>query len=276
MIFADPVPAEFASGQYYDHAGVDYYLSPAKLESDYASVRFERELRFFRKHCAAGAVLDVGCSSGAFLFQLNQRFPGCYRVLGTDVSGPPLDYAEQRGVAVVRGNFLEQDFGERKFDAVTFWAVLEHLLEPGPFLAKAASVLQPGGRCFVLVPNMRSLAARWLGARYRYIYPQHLNYFTAGTLTRLVEQRFSVIDRRSTHFNPIVVWQDWRGGDRDISNRERAQLLQRTTAYKQQPLLRPVKALYRLTEAALGTLNLADNLALALRKKPEPFGRNST
>ena len=150
---------------------------------------------------------------------------------------------------------------------MTFWAVLEHLLEPGQFLAKAESVLKPDGLCFVLVPNMKSLAARLLGARYRYIYPQHLNYFTKATLTRLVEPRFSVIEFRSTHFNPIVIWQDWRSGGKEISNRERAQLLQRTTSYKQNPLLRPVKALYGLTEKALAALNLADNLAVVLRRR---------
>ena len=265
MIYANPVPAEFASGEYYDRAGGDYYLSPAKLESDYAAVRFERELRLFRRHCQGGAVLDVGCSSGAFLFQLKQRFPGRYHVLGTDVSGPPLDYAESRGVAVVRGSFLEQDFGGRQFDAVTFWAVLEHLAEPQEFLVKAASVLKPSGLCFVLVPNMESLAERLLGARYRYVYPQHLNYFTTVTLRKLVEERFSVIESRSTHFNPVVIWQDWRGGGREVSNRERAQLLQRTTAYKQKPWLRPVKALYGLAERTLGVLNLADNLVVVLR-----------
>src|SRR6266513_1675911 len=106
MIYADPVPPEFASGQYYDQTGAEYYLSPAKLESDYAPVRFERELRLFRKHCSNGAVLDVGCSSGAFLHQLKHRFPSCYDILGTDVSGAPLDYAESRGIPVVRSNFL--------------------------------------------------------------------------------------------------------------------------------------------------------------------------
>lgn len=267
MIYVNPVPAEFASGEYYDRAGADYYLWPAKLESDYAAVRFERELRLFRKHCERGAVLDVGCSSGAFLFQLIQRFPGCYEALGTDVSGPPLDYAESRGVAVVRGNFLEQDFGGRKFDAVTFWAALEHLLAPQQFLAKAVSVLKPDGLCLVLVPNMKSLAARLLGPRYRYIYPQHLNYFTKATLKKLVEARFSVIEFGSTHFNPIVIWQDWRGGGKEVSNRERAQLLQRTTAYKQNPLLRPVKALCALTEKTFGALNLADNLVVVLRRR---------
>jgi 2-polyprenyl-3-methyl-5-hydroxy-6-metoxy-1,4-benzoquinol methylase len=267
MIYANPAPAEFASGQYYDRAGADYYLSSAKLEGDYAAVRFERERRLFRKHCRSGAVLDVGCGSGAFLFQLNQRFPGCYQILGTDVSGPPLDYAEGHGVAVVRGNFLERDFGPKQFDAVTFWAVVEHLLEPRLFLAKAWSILKPDGLCFVLVPNMKSLAARALGARYRYLYPQHLNYFTQATFRKLVESWFSVIAFRTTHFNPIVIWQDWRGGGKDISNRERADLLQRTTSYKQNPFLKPVKALYQLTERTLGALNLADNLMVVLRKK---------
>src|ERR1051325_2866365 len=142
MVYANPVPAEFASGQYYDTAGADYYLSPAKLESDYASVRFERELKIFRQHCQSGAVLDLGCSSGAFLYQLKQRYLD-YESLGTDVSGAPLDYGESKGVPVVRGDFLAHDFGEKKFHAVTFWAVLEHLAEPKRFIQKAVSVLKP-------------------------------------------------------------------------------------------------------------------------------------
>lgn len=267
MIYANPVPAEYVSGQYYDQAGADYYLSAAKLESDYAAMRFERELRLFRRYCQGGAVLDVGCSSGAFLFQLNRRSPGCYRVLGTDVSGPPLDYAESRGVAVVRGNFVEQEFGDRRFDAVTFWAVLEHLAAPGQFLSKAASVLNPEGLCFVLAPNMKSLASRTLRTRYRYVYPQHLNYFTEATLRKLVEAQFHLIELRFTHFNPIVIWQDWRGGGKEVSNRERARLLQRTTAYKQNPLMLPLKSVYALAERTLGALRLADNVAVVLRKK---------
>src|SRR5882724_2364831 len=110
MIYANPVPTEFASGAYYNQIGAGYYLSPGKLESDYADVRFERELCLFRKHCKWGAVLDVGCSSGGFLFQLNRRFPGSYQMLGTDASGPPLDYAQSRGIPVMRGDFLEHTF----------------------------------------------------------------------------------------------------------------------------------------------------------------------
>ena len=266
MVYANPVPAPFASGEYYDRAGRDYYLTPAKLESDYASVRFERELRLFRKHSPGGSVLDVGCSSGAFLFQLQSRFPGDYQVLGADASGPALDYAESRGVPVLRGDFLRADFAGQEFGTVTFWAVLEHLAEPKAFLEKACAILKPSGLCFVLVPNLGSLAARLLRARYRYIYPQHLNYFTQTTLIKLVESRFSLIEARFTHFNPLVIWQDWRRGDQEVSNQQRADLLKRTTAYKQKRWLWPVRALYRLAESGLGRFRLADNLMVVLRK----------
>src|SRR5207302_2082345 len=132
---------------------------------------------------------------------------------------------------------------------------------------RAASLLKPDGLCFVLVPNMQSLAVGLLAFRYRYIYPQHLNYFTRQTLARLVNAQFSVIELRATHFNPIVIWQDWRSGGAEVSNRERGDLLKRTTAYKENPLLKPVKAVYKLAERALSALNLADNLAAVLRKR---------
>jgi len=267
MVYASPVPEEFVSGTYYDRLGADYYLSPAKLESDFADVRFERELRLFRAHCARGAVLDVGCSTGAFLYQLNKRFPSSYDLVGADASGPALDYAAARGLRVIRGAFPVVDFAGEIFDAVTFWAVLEHLNDPRAFLDKAWSVLKPQGLCFALVPNLQSLAARLLGGRYRYFYPQHLNYFTRKTLLRLVEARFTVVASTCTHFNPVVVWQDWRGRGKDVSEQARAQLLKRTTAYKQNTWLGPVKALYRFVETALSRLSLADNLVVVLRKK---------
>ena len=267
MVYANPAPTAKVSGEYYEAAGSDYYLSPDKLESDYADVRFERELRLFREFCGSGSVLDVGCSSGAFLFQLHKRWPDAYQILGTDVSGAPLAYAESRGVPVKRGRFLEQVFDGCKFDAVTFWAVIEHLAQPNQFLNHTAEVLRAGGLCFVLVPNLRSLAFRLLRSRYRYVYPQHLNYFTARTLTCLCVPRFAVVATRFMHFNPVVLWQDWRSGGSDVSNRERADLLKRTTALKQNSWLAPLKLGYALIEKALAGLGLADNLVLVLRRK---------
>ena len=267
MVFVNPAPAAMSTGQFYDTEGADYYLSPAKLESDYADVRFERELRLFRRFCPRGSVLDVGSGSGAFLFQIKRRWPSDYEILGTDVSGAPLDYAESRGVPVIREDFLRHEFGQIRFDAITFWAVLEHLFDPKGFLEKTDSILKSGGLCFVLVPNLQSLAVRLLGPRYRYVYPQHLNYFSPATLRKLIEPYFNLIELRTTHFNPIVIWQDIHAGGRDVSNAERGELLKRTTAYKQSAPLKPVKILYRATEKMLGALKLADNLVAVLQKR---------
>ena len=269
MIYADPIEPRFASGQFYDQRGISFYLSRNKLESDHAAVRFERELRIFRAYCPSGSVLDVGCSTGAFLLSLKSTSPADYSVFGTDVVSAALDYAESHGVRILRKSFLDLADENLLFDAITFWAVMEHLVEPRKFLRQAASLLKPGGLCFVLVPNMNSLAVRVLGAKYRYIMPEHLNYFTPSTLRKFVEgcPEFVVANLTSTHFNPIVILKDLRGGTGLVPDSERAELLKRTTGWKQNPWLRPVKSLYSMAESALAAYNLADNLVIVLRKK---------
>jgi 2-polyprenyl-3-methyl-5-hydroxy-6-metoxy-1,4-benzoquinol methylase len=263
MVYANPVPVEMATGNFYDRAGGEY-LTPEKIESDYADVRFERELRLFRVHCPRGSVLDVGCSSGGFLYQLKKRYPNDYKILGTDVSSEPLAYAAKMGVPVARGEFLTQSFAE-KFDAVTFWAVMEHLSDPKAFLQKAVSILKPGGHCFILTPNLNSLAVRLIGAKYRYIFPEHLNYFTPQTMKHFAGGELAVEQVVSLHFNPLVIWQDARGGAREVSRAERVKLLKRTTGYKQSRWLLPVKLAYRATESILGKFSLADNVAIVGR-----------
>jgi 2-polyprenyl-3-methyl-5-hydroxy-6-metoxy-1,4-benzoquinol methylase len=268
MVYATPVEPEFASGKFYDRLAVPFYLSPDKLESDYAPVRFERELRWFRRFCSRGRILDVGCSTGAFLYQLRARYGSDYEGLGTDVAGAALDHAASRGVPVVRAPFLEHDFGSGTFDAITFWAVIEHLAEPKRFLAKAATLLRPGGFCFILVPNLRSLAVRLLGAKHRYLMPAHLNYFSAATLRRfaVAADRFAVIELGWTHFNPVVILQDFRGGTGRVADSERARLLRRTTSYKVNPWLKPAKWAYTGIEKVLAVLGLTDNLVVVLRR----------
>ena len=269
MIFESPLPTEIDNGEFYEGTGAAFYLSPDKLAGDHSPVRYGRELRLFRRVVAKGHVLDVGCGTGGFLHQLNQRFPGSYDVHGTDVAGPALDHAESLGIRIRRGSFLDGSFEAGAFDAVTFWAVLEHLTEPKDFLKQAARVLKPGGICLALVPNIRSLAVRLIGTRYRYILPQHVNYFSRHTLARLASEAgdFSVEDVAFTHFNPVVIWQDWRRGGDLVSDRDRAALLQKTNSLKARRGLTPARWAYALLEVFLGTLGLTDNVAIVLRKR---------
>lgn len=269
MRYANPVDAELANGNFYEHLAKPYYLSPEKIVSDYAEVRFARERRILRRHCRRGRVLDVGCSTGGFLHSLNRLFPGDYDVVGMDVAGPALDHAESMGVQVIREPFLNAPAGLDSFDAVTFWAVLEHLDQPRAFLTQAASALKLGGHCFVLVPNLDSLAIRFLGTRYRYVMAEHLNYFSRRTLTQLARgiPEFEIVDHHSTHFNPVVLWQDWRSPLDRVPDAERARLLSRTTRWKESAALAPARWIYSGVEWLLGKLILADNLVIVLRRR---------
>lgn len=269
MVFANPVATELATGTFYDDRGTSFYLSPQKLESDYSSVRFVRELRLFRRYCQRGAVLDVGCSTGAFLFNLQSRFPGDYDVTGTDVTEAALMYARSKGIRVVQSSFFEIDSTTHQFDAVTFWAVMEHLVTPRIFLSKAAELLRPGGHCFILVPNLRSLAVRVLGSKYRYIMPDHVNYFTPSTLRAFAETvpELQIVGGASTHFNPMVIVKDFRGRNSRVPDAERAALLHRTTRWKQNPALAPARLAYSAIERLLAVSNLADNIAIVLKKR---------
>lgn len=277
MVYSLEVPVQYATGEFYDKGGPSFYLSKPKVESDYSAVRYKRELQLFRRFCKGGDVLDVGCSTGGFLFNLKRTFCGEYTVLGTDVVSAALTYAEGHGVRVVRGEFLNHDFGDARFDAVTLWAVLEHLVDPAKTLLKVNSILKPGGLCFILVPNLGSIAVRMLGARYRYFLQEHLNYFDSNTLRQIACKYFECLHLGTTHFNPIVIFQDLL--NRSLVSKEgRAQLLERTTGYKQSRALFPLRGIYWLCERVLQMFCLSDNLVFvgrSFQQSPPPPRFNS-
>ena len=71
---------------------------------------------------------------------------------------------------------------------MTLWTVLEHIVEPGPFLESVRRLLAPHGVLLILVPNFESLAVRVLHEKaVTFAGDSHVNHFSAATLTRLIE-----------------------------------------------------------------------------------------
>lgn len=254
------------ASDYYSTDADCFYISDDKVRGDYAPHRYDREIKALRQHCPSGKVLDVGCSTGGFLHQMQLRFPGNYSLFGTDVAHNATSIAASHGVNIISANFLADTFPERDFQAITFWAVLEHLLSPADYLLQAHKLLAPGGLVFVVVPNVRSLALRILGRRYRYVMSEHVNYFSTRTLTRLFESQFTPLRLTTSHFNPLVILQD---SIRKSAPKpaERAQLLNRTNAMKERLAFKPLYACYKFAECLLAPAGLADNIMAVFRKK---------
>ncbi len=146
-----------------------------------------------------GRLLDVGCGHGHFLERARK---GGWDPYGIDVSAPALGYArDSLGLSQLEQcDFLQADYPENHFDAVTLWNSLEHVPSPAATLSQALRVLRPGGALMVRVPNMDFSRLVWgfrplirlMGLEWSYLMtppPQHLYGFDPRTLRRLLEKR---------------------------------------------------------------------------------------
>jgi len=102
------------------------------------------------------------------------------------------------GMPIRYGDFLAMDFGDQRFDAITLWAVLEHVYYPGKFVEKASMLLKPGGKLVVLVTNLNSIQSRFYQAD---DYPRHLTLFTRESIARLCRRHHFLLDKVVTDQN---------------------------------------------------------------------------
>jgi 2-polyprenyl-3-methyl-5-hydroxy-6-metoxy-1,4-benzoquinol methylase len=198
----DPMPSAEELQQYYDTA----YFNDSGATATFRVVYDEEELRHKRLQaelvlqCAArgwpasGAprkLLDIGCGEG---FQMAVAQAQGWKVRGIDFTlagvqahNPDLaPYAEQADVfEVLRSAAIVE-----KFDLCSLVNVVEHLRDPVDVLQQVKSLLNPGGRVAVLVPNDDSLLQRL--AREKglvegepwFAPPDHLNYFNTDNLAK--------------------------------------------------------------------------------------------
>jgi 2-polyprenyl-3-methyl-5-hydroxy-6-metoxy-1,4-benzoquinol methylase len=108
-------------------------------------------------------LLDVGCSSGAFL--LTARKLGL-ETAGVEPSADAAETARRAGLNVFTGFLQAARFPDASFDAATLIEVIEHLRDPRSLLAECRRVLRPGGILLVTTPNAGSWTARLMGARW--------------------------------------------------------------------------------------------------------------
>ena len=107
---------------------------------------------------AGGSILDVGCGTGYFIESVSGR----YETWGVDPSPAAVAMCHERGLErVVEGSAYDlAAVNGRRFDAVTFLDVLEHLDDDATALREAFRVLRPGGVIIATVPAFMFL---WSG-----------------------------------------------------------------------------------------------------------------
>lgn len=161
----------------------------------------------------SGALLDMGCSSGAFLESLKGE---PWKLYGIEMSAEVARTAEARsGAQVFVGDILDAPFPRESFDVITCFDVLEHLYEPRRVMARVGEWLKPGGIFYILVPNVDSAEARVFGSYWHGLeLPRHLFHFSPASLKFLTESAGLREVSLETRRNPAVgtslryVWDD--------------------------------------------------------------------
>jgi SAM-dependent methyltransferase len=130
-----------------------------------------------------GSLLDVGCSTG--LFMEVARNAG-YAVQGLEPNDWARKICERKNLPVFDGELKDLDL-RKKYDCITMWDVIEHVIDPVALLAHAWEHLNKGGCILMATPDTESLLMRVL-RKYHWLFaPWHLTYFDSRTMVRLIE-----------------------------------------------------------------------------------------
>ena len=191
--FTQDVPAENEIGVYY--ASEDYVshsdTKKGLVNKLYHVVR-ERTLRSKRKLVisetgkAKGSILDIGCGTGAFLHTMQEA--------GWDITGvEPDEVARKKAKELYVIDPLDPSklfqLQAQTFNAVTMWHVLEHVHNLHDYLHQISSLLAPGGKLFIAVPNYTSYDANKYEEHWAaWDVPRHLYHFSPASMEQLLEK----------------------------------------------------------------------------------------
>jgi len=136
-----------------------------------------------------GKVLDVGCGTGVFLSIAAESGWDC---TGIELSGAGVSSAKEKGINLIESSF--DDFNtDEKFDCISFWGVLEHVINPIDQIIKAVSLLNENGVIIFEVPSSDSLLMQYVIKNglipFRYIESaRHLTFFSKKAIHSLCEK----------------------------------------------------------------------------------------
>jgi 2-polyprenyl-3-methyl-5-hydroxy-6-metoxy-1,4-benzoquinol methylase len=134
-------------------------IAPQYDESPFDSAMRGYMMRTLKPWLRPGKALQVGCFHGDFTLELAKAYSD---VMVVDATPEFLEHTRRRvgGKLKCELGLFEQYQATERYDAVFLVHILEHVVEPVPFLAHARKLLAAGGRVYVIVPNGAAASRR--------------------------------------------------------------------------------------------------------------------
>ena len=177
LMFKHPFVPEAQLVRCYESAPGDQWQD----DPDPVARRFDDIERVVRAHATGHRLLDIGCSNGALLAFMGSSWSRC----GIEPGIEAARLARDRGVEIL-GSMIDDLGDAERFDGMLAIDVLEHLTDPGAFVARVRRALAPGGVFVALTGDTDTPSWRWHGTRYWYAaLPEHQVFFSRATIERL-------------------------------------------------------------------------------------------
>lgn len=193
LVRRDPIPSSgqlleiYRADDYFQlrgDTGIGYrdYFADAAVYRPY----FRRKFEILRRYAdAPGTLLELGAGAG---FALEAARAAGWRAHGLELSGGAVTWArENLDVDVELGGFDDLR-DEERWDAVAAFQTIEHLTDVRDALRRIHRALRPGGVAFLTTPDHGSLNRRLLRGLWPSYRPEHLLYFDARSLRRILEE----------------------------------------------------------------------------------------
>lgn len=175
--------ATYRDDRYFEGEGLGY--SSYLAQESTLRLTFRRLLRELESRgLTGGRLLEVGCAYGFFLDEARGRFETRD---GTEFSEAAAERAREVADRVYLGG-LERLGAEDRYRVAACIHVIEHVYDPVAFLTRLRGHLEPGGWLVLATPDMGGFWRPLLGRRWPfYKMPEHVSYFDAASLRRLLE-----------------------------------------------------------------------------------------
>lgn len=148
------------------------------------------------------SVLDVGCGAGAYGPAL---IDAGHEWLGLEVNAGCVELLKARQLPhrQVNDEAASLPCGDGEFDNAVCIEVLEHIAEPGAFLAEVARSIRK--RVLFSVPNIEVIPyfSAWQVVPWHLLEADHKNFFTRASLRELLRQHFRRVEVFSYAEHPL-------------------------------------------------------------------------
>ena len=130
-------------------------------------------------------VLDIGCGYGDFLNHIKEKKQcDCY---GLEFNDKAVAVATERGIKI-RKEFIQDHAKthEAHYDVISFFHLLEHIVDIDAFLSAAIKCLKPGGTLIICVPNNNPFCYGYDEFHSLNLPPHHMGMWNEESLKSLV------------------------------------------------------------------------------------------